>query len=447
MKAAAGIDAGVGETLTPEMRRLLLLSVSGVFLDGYDISIISLALLEIRGVFHATPSEIGLTAAAILMGNLIGALVFGRLADRIGRRLVFIADIAFFVIFAILSGLSFSIWQLIIWRFLIGIGIGGDYALASPIIAEAVPPSRRGRVLVLNWGGAWFAGEIAAFAVGFLFLRFGSENGWRWMLASGAIPAIAVLILRRNFPESARWLLTQGRHPEAHQAAAQLGTSLGRLVDPAGRPPGVATGSPLREIFGRFRRASWYGILNYVFEGAPFYALSVFLPEILRGAGFAKTSAGIALGNLFLQGTGLIGLVLIYHWVDTKGRRFVNYLGFGGVALALLLYEFMFPPPVAVLFVLFILIEISLWLGPACTDNLLLGELWPTRVRATGAGIAAAAGRLSAIFGTYAMPVLIAAYGVNGALILPIMFAIGGILATAFLGIETKGRSLEEMWE
>ncbi|MCU4161828.1 MFS transporter [Acidiphilium sp. AL] len=440
------MEAKSDEVLTPQMRRLLGLSVSGVFLDGYDISIISLALLQIGKTFHATPTQIGLVASAILVGNFVGALVFGRLADRLGRRLVFIADVVFFVVFAILSGLSFNVWQLILWRFLIGIGIGGDYALASPIIAEAVPAKRRGRILVLNWGGAWFAGEIAAFAVGYLFLHFGSGDAWRWMLASGALPAIVVLLLRRNLPESARWLLAQGREDEAHAAAGQLGTSLGAMVDFSQRAAVLPSSHALSEIFGKFARNTWYGILNYVFEGAPFYALSVFLPLILTKSGFSKTPSGIALGNLALQATGIIGLVLIYTWVDTRGRRFVNYLGYGGIVLALLIYELLFRPSLPAIFILFILIEIALWLGPASTDNLLLGELWPTRIRGTGAGIGAAAGRLSAIFGTYTMPVLIASFGVKGALILPLVFSAFGIIVTAVIGVETKGKTLEELW-
>lgn len=172
----------------------------------------------------------------------------------------------------------------------------------------------------------------------------------------------------------------------------------------------------------------------------------MFLPLILKTSGFSTSLGGIAKGNLFLQLSGLIGIFLIYVMVDTKGRKFVNYLGYGGVLLALLLYELAYPPSPLILVALFVLVEVAVWLGPASTDNLYLGELWPTRIRGTGAGIAAACGRLSAIAGTFGLPVLIAAFGVSGALWLPIVFCFFGILNTVVLGIETKGKTLEQLW-
>lgn len=444
---ASGLPSAAG--ITPAMWRLLWLSVSGVFLDGYDISIISIGILQVRAQFHAAPWQLGLVGSAILVGNFLGALVFGRMADRVGRRTVFIADVIFFVVFAILSALSQDIWQLALWRFLLGVGIGGDYALASPIIAEAVPARWRGRMLTLNWAMAWFAGEVVSFAVGYGLLHVAGPQAWRWMLASGAIPAMVVLLIRRSMPESVRWLAAQGRHDEAERAAEHLtGQRSVAAVIPGYEPASVVPPSRTawRELWGTFRRNTWFGLLNYVFEGAPFYALSVFLPTILQQAGFARSVEGVALGNLYLQLTGLVGIALIFWLVDRRGRRFVNYLGYGGVVAALLAYEALFPPTPTAMVAIFIAVEIAVWLGPASTDNLLLGELWPTRIRGTGAGISAAAGRLSAIAGTFGLPVLIASFGVAGALWLPIVFSALGFVNTAVLGVETKGKSLEELW-
>jgi putative MFS transporter len=302
------------------------------------------------------------------------------------------------------------------------------------------------------------------------------------MLMSGALPAIVVLVARRSMAESPRWLLAQGRDDEASAAIQRLTSEQGALsgltaptatsaipADAAAVDTGARTGtqapvgssvtvpapSPVRtehdvgcwaELFGRFKRNTWFGLLNYVFEGAPFYALSVFLPTILKQAGYSKTDTGIAVGNLLLQLTGLAGIVAIFFLVDRAGRRFVNYLGYAGVCLALVAYVVIYPPTTVVLLLLFAVIEAAVWLGPASTDNLLLGELWPTRIRATGAGVCAGAGRLSAVAGTLLLPVMIGHWGVQYAMIPFLVMAALGVANTVVLGVETRGRSLEALW-
>lgn len=465
-----------GSKLSAGQRKLLLISVSGVFLDGYDISIISLALLQLKQPYHLNSYETGFLASAILLGNFVGAIVMGRLADRVGRRSMFLIDVIFFIVFAILQAFAVNYIQLSIIRFLLGVGIGGDYALASPIIAEAVPAKRRGRALTINWGLAWLSGEIISFAVGLLCLQFAGPNAWRWMLASGAIPAIAVLLGRRSMPESARWLYSEGRDDEARAAVSRLvgnGPNRQRAGDGVARPTpamavagrvaaagtggasGTASGSEGRglrglsaekEVWGTFKRNTWFGLLNYVFEGAPFYALSVFLPTILKSAGFSKTDTGIAVGNVLLQLTGLVGILLIYLIVDRQGRKVCNYWGFGGVTLALIVYDLVFPPHIWFLLLLFAVIEAAVWLGPASTDNLYLGELWPTRIRTTAAGYCAGAGRLSAIAGTLLLPIMLTHLGIVTALVPFILLSALGVLNTKFLGVETKGKTLEELW-
>ncbi|MDA8147537.1 MAG: MFS transporter [Actinomycetota bacterium] len=201
-----------------------------------------------------------------------------------------------------------------------------------------------------------------------------------------------------------------------------------------------------KEVWGTFKRNTWFGLLNYVFEGAPFYALSVFLPTILKSAGFSKTDTGIAVGNVLLQLTGLVGILLIYLIVDRQGRKVCNYWGFGGVTLALIVYDLVFPPHIWFLLLLFAVIEAAVWLGPASTDNLYLGELWPTRIRTTAAGYCAGAGRLSAIAGTLLLPIMLTHLGIVTALVPFILLSALGVLNTKFLGVETKGKTLEELW-
>ena len=430
-----------------------------------------------RGQFHMGTFQVGFVASAILIGNFVGAVVFGRISDWVGRRMMFIIDVVFFIVFALISAITRNYIELGVVRFLLGVGIGGDYALASPIIAEAMPSKSRGRLLTLNWGLAWLSGELVSFAVGFVLLNTTGADAWRWMLASGAIPAVVVLVARRSMTESPRWLASQGRHAEAYAAIDKLRdqTSQAGRPDETGQPlprdaaAAVTVGAPVvaaakqhggqgaysartaghrpwHELFGPYKRNTTYGLLNYVFEGAPFYALSVFLPTILKSVGYSKTDSGDALGNLLMQLAGLLGIALIFLMVDRQGRKFVNYLGYAGVCAALVTYVLVYPPAVPLLLALFALVQLAVWLGPASTDNLLLGELWPTRIRGTGAGICAGAGRLSAVAGTLLLPVMIGHWGVQMAMVPLIVMSFLGIVNTAVFGIETKGKSLEQLW-
>lgn len=440
------------KTLTKRMRSALVLSVSGVFLDGYDITIIGVALLSIIPAFHATPIQVGYIASATLIGNFIGALAFGHLADRIGRRPTFLYDMVFFVVFAVLSGFSQNIWQLILWRFLLGVGIGADYALASPIIAEIVPARIRGRLLVVNWATAWIVGELVAFAVAFWVLSegWGGTAAWRWILISGAIPAVLILFARQSFPETPRWYLAHGRAEEAQKALAQYADSdstlaIGDLKQTTSTPVRV---NYLGELFSRkYISNTIFGALNYFFEGLPFYTVALFLPLIIKSSGLTSKAA-IAGRNLEIQATALLGIAICFLMIDTAGRKLANYVGFSLAGLAILVTILLgFPPPAGVLFILFAAVMVGMLIGPASTNNLYLGELWPTRIRATGAGIGAAAGRIGAILGTLVMPSLIASHGVRIALILPLVFCILGFLNTLVLGPETKGKTLEQLYE
>ena len=437
------------QKFTRGMAPILALSVSGVFLDGFDISIMAVALLSVAAQFHPSPLETGLVVGSVIAGNFVGAIVFGHLADRIGRRQTFLYDMFFFVVFALLSAFAQNIYQLALWRFLLGVGIGADYALASPILAEIVPSRVRGRLMVANWSGAFITGQLFSFGVALLILwtGFGGENAWRWMLASGAVPAMVILLARRSFPESPRWLKAQGRVDEAEAVVRAVSSGAPMPQKDYGPALPVRTTNHLRELFGpRYRSRTIFATLNYFLITLPFWSISLFLPLILKISGFATSQTSLAAGNLLIQSASLLGVAACFFLVDTAGRKFVNYLGYiiAGIAIAVTMWVDFPPSPVAMV-VLFAAILIGLLSGPASVNNIYLGELWPANVKGTGAGIAVAAGRISAVFATFASPSIIATYGVRGALVLPLVFCLLGILNTALFGVETKQRSLEEI--
>lgn len=141
-------DSESSDAINHFVRRLTLLSAMGVFLDGYDLTIISVALLYIVPTFHPLAATLGLVAASAVAGMFVGSLVLGNLSDRYGRRTMYLFDLLFFVVFAILSVLSRNMTELIIFRFLLGVGIGADYPVSSALTAEFAPRKRRGLLLV-----------------------------------------------------------------------------------------------------------------------------------------------------------------------------------------------------------------------------------------------------------------------------------------------------------
>lgn len=448
--ASNTIDGTGRETksrINKRTRRMVWMSVGGVFLDGYDISIIAIAILQIKVVFHPNAFELGLIASATLWANFVGAIVFGHIADRIGRKTVFLINIAIFVLFALLSGLSQNIWELIATRAILGIGIGADYAIASVAISEILPVKNRGRILTWNWGIAWLAGELASFGVGYLLLQVGPD-AWRWMLASGAIPAVVVLIARRKFLESPKWLAQKGRLSEATEHISALGGDAyidisGYVADAPGNKHASALSYYKDLLSPAWRQSTVFAFVNYFCFSLVFYATGVFLPLILAANGFAKTISGIALGNLEIQATAILGLIVCLAFIESWGRVWLNIIGFFGANVGLLIFIVEKKSHVGTV-VAFVIVLVSLWVGPSLMDNLFLGELWPTRLRATGAGLGASAGRLSSALIVLFGSSLIASFGVDGLVGISSLFAVTAILNSSKIGIEMKGKPLPE---
>ena len=195
------------------LRRLTILSAAGMFLDGFDLTVIAVALPLLVKQWHIGAAMTGLVAASAVIGMLVGSLVLGHLTDRLGRRAMYLFDLIFFVVFAVLTALSQNVWELLIFRFLLGIGIGADYPISSTLLSEFSPPKTRGRFLTLL-SVSWFLGSVAAYLVGNALLPLGAQ-GWRWMLVIGAAIAVVVILFRSSIPESPRWLVNQGRNTKA----------------------------------------------------------------------------------------------------------------------------------------------------------------------------------------------------------------------------------------
>jgi MFS transporter, putative metabolite transport protein len=391
-------------------RALLLYANVGLFCDGYILSSIGIALVALGPRFHLDATATGLIGAATLFGILVGAPLFGHATDRLGRRILMIADLAVFVVVCIAQAFVGEVWQLVALRFVLGLAIGADYPIAAALIGESVGARTRGAALN-SMQVAWFLGAAVAYAAGYALLAHAGAQSWRWILASPAIFAAFGLLLRASAPESPLWL-------GARDAGA------------IARTPFVAIFEPVHRGALAFVSAMW------LLQVVPLFAIYAFAPAVLAALGLrgANSPAGsVVITAAFLAGS-LISLWLVEHW----GRRPLCIAGF---AIATAAFAVLLRADPAM--VVFCFVAYALGIGAAAGLELTYPvELFPTPIRASATGFAAAVSRVGAFVGTFALPSLLTHYGiasiVKGALALS---AIGLVIALRWAP-ETRGTQL-----
>jgi len=195
-------------------------------LDGLEIQIVNTAgtVLQNKATLNLTAAQVGYLASIYLFGEVVGALVFGRISDQIGRKKIFLATLIVYLLASGISGLSFSLWFMLLFRFLAGTGIGGEYTAINSAIDELIPSHYRGRTDIAINGTYWAGAMIGAAASIFLLNPsiLPVNVGWRIGFFIGPIIGLGVIYLRYVLPESPRWLMTHGREEEAEQTVDRI---------------------------------------------------------------------------------------------------------------------------------------------------------------------------------------------------------------------------------
>lgn len=431
--------------------RVWFLSAMGIFLDGFDLFIIAIALPLIIREFHPSHFLEGLIVSATPIGCIFGASIFGRFTDKLGRRVILLLDLLFFVVFAGMSAFSWSVTSLIVFRFLLGIGIGADYPVSSTYITENMPKKLRGRMMVSGFGFQAL-GALAGAALGAILLYFYPEIGtWRWMLGIAVIPAVIILLARLTLPESPRWLLQQGQNEKAAKVAEKM---TGRKLKVEAIQ--ASEKSSFIDLFTPryIKRTALTSIAWFIMDVA-FYGVGFFTPIIL--AAMAFTSSGNFIekdiaathGAMFLDIFLVLGIILAVLLVDKWGRILLQSLGFIGMAVGLFILasspQFAQSHHLVVVFIGFAIFNILVNMGPNPITFLLPAEIFPTHMRGTGHGFAAASGKVGAAVGGVMIPILMADIGLSATLVIIGVLCLGGFVLTAALGFETKGKSLDEL--
>jgi len=315
---------------------LLLITALGItwILDGLEVTIVGAmgGVLENSHTLGLSAAKVGLVASAYVAGAVGGALLFGWLSDRYGRKRMFYATLGVYILGVALSACAWNFWSFAAFRMVTGAGIGGEYSAINSAIDEMMPARLRGWLDLAINGTYWLGAALGAGAT-LLLLNpawFPIDVGWRLGFAIGAVLALSILFLRRFVPESPRWLMTHGKLPQAEAAMSEIEERVapkGGLVAPKGEikinaqiDAGFATVARL--MLGQYRARAFL-VFSLMAAQAFLYNALFFTYALVLVKFYAVAAGGTGLYLLPLAAGNFIGPILLGRFFDTLGRRFM----------------------------------------------------------------------------------------------------------------------------
>ena len=437
-------------------RVVLALGVTWL-LDGLEVTVVGAIGPALRRpeTLGLTAAGIGWAASAYIAGAVLGALFFGRLADRLGRKRMFLTTLAVYLCATLLTAFSFDFWSFVFCRFLTGFGIGGEYAAINSAIDELIPARVRGAVgLAINgsfWIGAMLGAGLSIFLLDERLVP--PELGWRLAFFLGGVLAIAILLVRRNLPESPRWLLMHGRAAEADAIVSTIEKEVGFR---AAHPPRIE----MRQV-----EVSWIGIahtiaarytrravlaLSLMATQAFFYNAIFFTYALVLSRFYGVPDERIgyyifpfALGNF-------LGPLALGRLFDAWGRRLMISATYAVSGLGLLATGYLFSRELLDATGLAVAWSIIFFFASAAASSayLTVSEIFPVEIRAVSISIFYAAGTTLALAGPPIYGALIESgsrSGLFAAYAFAAVLMCGAALVAAFLGIDAERRSLEDV--
>ena len=434
-------------------------------LDGLEVTIvgaIASRLTERGSGIEMTAADIGTAAAIYVAGACLGALFFGQLTDRFGRKRLFLATLALYTVATVATAFAGDAWFFFLCRFLTGAGIGGEYSAINSAIDELIPARNRGQVDLAINGSYWVGAGIGAVAALPLLNTelFAPDLGWRLAFAAGGLLAIAIMVVRRHIPESPRWLFIHGRESEAERVVdhieAEVSEEAGaELPEPTSlivvRQRGVI---PFREIakvtYRRYPRRALLGLSLFIGQAFLYNAVTFDLGTILTGF-FDVGSGDVPYFMVAFAAGNFLGPLLLGRLFDTVGRRPMitgTYLGSAAVVilLGLLLYADALTTGT---FIVLVALAFFVASAGASSAYLTVSEIFPLETRGLAIALFFAVGTAvggitgPAIFGQFihsGQSHLVATGFLIGALVM----IIGG-LAELRWGVRAERQSLEDV--
>ena len=432
--------------ISKEHWKIMFISGMGFFTDAYDLFIIGVVMALLKPMWHVGKVEEGLVESTALLAAAIGALLFGRVADMVGRKRIYGVEVLVLAAGAIACAFSPNIWWLIGFRFILGIGIGGDYPVSATIMSEYAGKAHRGMLVSLVFA-MQAAGLIVGplLAAGLLATHMPQDIIWRILVSAGAIPALAVYWSRRHLKESPRFLKAMGqeeddqgklqkaKHYNDKEHSVSFWDGFHRLIDDK---------KILVRLFGA--SAAWF-LMDFAY-----YGNTVSSPLVLSALGsdhslLQKTLTQLGIFAVFAAP----GYAVAALTMDKLGRKTIQCLGFGMMAATFGLLA-VIPNVEKLVYPFLIIYGLSYFFtefGPNATTFVYPSEIFPVRVRTTSHGIAAALGKIGGFVGVFTFPFFMHWHGLPAAEGAAVIVSVLGLVATIFLLPETKGKSLEELSE
>jgi MFS family permease len=433
----------------------MLVAGMGFFTDAYDLFVIGVVVALLKHQWGLSTGQVALLNSVTLAAAALGAIVFGRLADVLGRKRVYGWEVVVLALGATASMLAPNLAVLLVARAVLGIGIGGDYPVSATIMSEYAGKRTRGRMVGLVFamqGAGLVTGPLLAAVL--LASHVPEALTWRLLLGFGAVPALAVFYLRRRIHETPRFARATGDLAGAEvavAAAAGDGDGMGApsaLARPRRRGEGLRD---LAEIIDHPVLRRWLPAtaISWALLGFAYYGNTISSPAVLATIDPSRS----LLTDTLLQLAIFVVFALPGYWLavrllDRLGRRWIQIQGFALMALAFLLMGLVpgaltaTVPFVALFGMSYLFTEF----GPNVTTFVYPAEIFPVRVRASADGLSAAAGKLGAFLGAFLFPVLLASRGgLRSAELVTGGVCLLGVVISATLLPEPKGLSLEHL--
>jgi putative MFS transporter len=432
--------------LSPWHNKMRLIVGSTNFSDAFDALTIAFVLPVLVPLWHIPPSLIGAMISIGYLGQVVGGLSSGWLADKFGRVPVMVGNIILFSLMSFACVLAQDYWTLFAMRFVQGIGLGGEVPIANTYVSEFAPSKGRGRFVLIQQImfpiGLTTAGLVGAYVI--------PNFGWQSAFVLGGLPVLLALPMIKLLPESPRWLVGRGRDMEADRVL----TRIEALVSangarplpsiPAGVPPAVAAIGRFRDLFAPayLQRTLSLWVLWFC-TYAITYAMTGWMPSIMRTIYHQPVSQSNLYGFV-LNVVGLCVLLTAVFTIDRIGRKLAFAGGFFLAAVPLLIATFAPDLSALGLAILATLAFGAMGMIPGSL-GMYTAENYPNHLRAIGNGATSVSQRLSSVISPFLVGLILPAYGVGGVYGMFAVFAIvGGITCTLF-SIETAGKTLEEL--